>query len=223
MRFFTSTLITAAAALSAAAQSTLTINTPSALFTCDPYLVTWSGGSAPYTVRVFPSGQLSATPLGTLVSGSDATSLTWTVNLAQGTAISLAITDSTGTTVPSAPVTVQAGTSTSCIGGAASNAVSTGNVGATSAQSQSASSTTSLSSIASSSASSRASSASSTVSSAATSASSAASSAAESASSRISTATAATGSAAASPTSGASSLAVSGALGVVGAAIAIFA
>ncbi|GAA5869815.1 hypothetical protein JCM16303_001805 [Sporobolomyces ruberrimus] len=225
MRFFTSALVTIAAAATAAAQSGLTIATPSTLFTCDPYLVSWMGGTAPYTIRVFPAQQLGATPLATLISGTSANTLTWTVNLAAGTPVTLAVSDSQGTTIGSAPVTIQAGTSTSCVGGTASTAASTGSAGATSASSSAVSTgATTLSSTSTSSAQSSASSAVSSVSSSISSAISSVSSVVSSETSRMSTATGASGmTPSASPTSGASTLAVSGGLGLVGAAIAIFA
>ncbi|GAA5915416.1 uncharacterized protein JCM6883_007151 [Sporobolomyces salmoneus] len=224
MRFATSALLTIASAVAAVAQSALTINTPTALFTCDPYLVSWSGGSAPYTIRAFPSGQLGGTPLETLVAGTSATSLTWTVNLGAGTGVTLAITDSTGTTIGSAPVTIQAGTSTSCIG-SSSSAASTGSQGASSAASTAVSTGQTTISSLTSTATSSASSVSSSASSAVSSVSSSLSSAIASVSSRVSTATGAASSvvASATPTSGASTLALSGALGFVGAAVAVFA
>lgn len=92
------------------------------------------------TVRVFPAGNIGTTPLATLVTGTTAQTLTWTVNLAAGTGVTLAVTDSSGSTIPSAQTVIQAGSSTSCVGGDASTAASTGFAGATSAQSTSATS-----------------------------------------------------------------------------------
>jgi len=224
MRFFTSAALTLCAALAAVAQNTLTINTPTALFTCDPYLVAWSGGTGPYTVRVFPAGNIGTTPLATLVTGTSANTLTWTVNLAAGTGVTLAVTDATGTTIPSASVNIQAGSSTSCVGGDASTAASTGSAGATSAQSTSATSVaTTLSSVTSQSA---ASSAASSVSSAASSVQSSATSAVSSIRSSIaSQVSSATGGVAPSstPASGAGSLALSGALGFAAVGLAVLA
>jgi hypothetical protein len=62
------------------------------------------------TVRVLPGGQLSAAPLATLDSQPTSdTSYTWTVNIAAGTSITLTITDSTGATAATAPVTINQG------------------------------------------------------------------------------------------------------------------
>ncbi|GAA5912510.1 hypothetical protein JCM5296_000400 [Sporobolomyces johnsonii] len=209
MRTVSTVFVTLAAAASAMAQATLQINTPTALYTCEPYLVSWSGGTAPYYVRVVPGGELAGTPLGYLDSQPTTdTSYTWTVNIAADTSITLTITDSTGSTQATAPVTIQAGSSTSCIGSSSSSAVASSSAASSSAASSSAASSsaapaTTASSSASSSASSVSSSASSVASSASSASSSVASSAASSASKTSSVSTTATGStgAAASQTS----------------------
>uniref|UniRef100_A0A0K3CQP1 Cell wall protein n=1 Tax=Rhodotorula toruloides TaxID=5286 RepID=A0A0K3CQP1_RHOTO len=94
MRITTTLAALVAAAGSALAQSSLLINTPTALFQCQPYLVTWGGGQAPYFVR--PTSD---------------TQYTWTVNIPAGTSITLTITDSTGATAATAPVTINQGAS----------------------------------------------------------------------------------------------------------------
>ncbi|BGO98020.1 hypothetical protein NBRC10513v2_002020 [Rhodotorula toruloides] len=112
MRITTTLAALVAAAGSALAQSSLLINTPTALFQCQPYLVTWGGGQAPYFVRVLPGGQLSAAPLATLdQQPTSDTQYTWTVNIPAGTSITLTITDSTGATAATAPVTINQGAS----------------------------------------------------------------------------------------------------------------
>ncbi|KAF8273221.1 hypothetical protein EI94DRAFT_1795303 [Lactarius quietus] len=140
-------------------QSTLTINTPAVATECEPLLITWSGGTGPYfLVRIalsafhhfyihahtffslitdvlHPGASPSAAALITFgtVNG---TSFTWSaVNEQANTSLDLAVSDSTGATSQSAPFTVQAGTSTSCLNttatGTGASAVSTPNTGTT--------------------------------------------------------------------------------------------
>ncbi|GAA5834079.1 hypothetical protein JCM3766R1_004452 [Sporobolomyces carnicolor] len=179
------------------------INTPTTgLFTCEPYLISFSGGSAPYTIRANQGGSVSQV-LETIATDVSGTSYTWNVNLAAGQSVTLALTDATGATVYADQVTVQAGSSTSCVGQSASSSAAAG------------------SSTAASSATSAASSASSTAAGAASSAKSAASSVASGASSAAKSA--ASSAASAAPTSGASHLAVGAGLGVVGGLVALLA
>ncbi|KAL8279825.1 hypothetical protein RQP46_007675 [Phenoliferia psychrophenolica] len=90
-------LATSAAVLSIAslASAGATINTPSALTQCQPTELTWSGGTAPYFVKVIPGGNPSGTALVQFPETS-ATTETWIVNIASGTSVSIAVTDSTG-------------------------------------------------------------------------------------------------------------------------------
>lgn len=77
-----------------AAQSGLTANTPGSLFECQPGLLTWTGGVAPYFPRINMAGSTTST-LEQLPQTSS-NSYTWTVNLAQGTTFTFAVADSTG-------------------------------------------------------------------------------------------------------------------------------
>ncbi|GAA5887229.1 hypothetical protein JCM6882_002456 [Rhodosporidiobolus microsporus] len=216
---FTSLAAAVAFIGSALAQSAPTINTPTALYECQPYLVTWSGGSAPYYIRVLPGGQLSGQTLTTIGDfPTSATSSSWTVNIAAGTSITLTITDSTGVTAASAPVTVGQGDS-SCIGqsspaSGASSSFSASSTVASSAVSSSASATSS--SVASS-----ASSVSSSVSSAASSASSSASSVASSVSSAASSAASGSVAPSASPTGAANSVKAGSAFALAAAGLVV--
>ncbi|BGO89919.1 hypothetical protein NBRC10512_003758 [Rhodotorula toruloides] len=197
MRITTTVAALVAAAGSALAQSSLLINTPTALFQCQPYLVTWGGGQAPYFVRVLPGGQLSAAPLATLdQQPTSDTQYTWTVNIPAGTSITLTITDSTGATAATAPVTINQGASGCLNAQGSSGLASSGSA----TNGQSTPSSTSLVQSSTGSASSAASSAASSVS---TSASSAASSVQSSASS-MSSASKASSSSASMPSNTAS-------------------
>lgn len=116
------------AALAALVSSTfaLTVDTPSqsGLVACQPFLITWHDGTGPYypTVVAPGPGQLYKQ-----FDQTDATSLTWKVDLPAGTVVNLGIKDSSGTQQYSATVTIVAGSDTSCLNGASgSNSASTG-------------------------------------------------------------------------------------------------
>ncbi|BGP14239.1 hypothetical protein JCM10213_005870 [Rhodosporidiobolus nylandii] len=231
---FTTVAASLASVGAALAQSAPTINTPTALYQCQPYLVSWNGGTAPYRVRVLPGGQLSGTVLANLDDQPTSdTSYTWTVGLPEGTSITLTVTDSTGVTAASAPVTIGAGDDSCLAAGSssasqASSSFSASSTAASSAVSSSSSAPASSSaSSVSSSVSSRASSVSSSVSSQASTVSSAASSAVSSVSSavssRVSSATGSAPSATQSPTSGAGAIKAGSALALVAGAVVAFA
>ncbi|WVQ65037.1 uncharacterized protein L199_003207 [Kwoniella botswanensis] len=183
----------------------LTINTPASLVQCQPASITFADGTAPYILAVIPGGEVSSAAIETIEDSATSSPVTWTVNLASGTYITLKLTDSTGTIAYSSPLTIQAGSSSSCLNStAATSGVSTSAVTTTVTSSGTASavsnavSTTSTTSAASSAA-------------ASTSRAASASSAAGSATSAAGSATSAAGSAAGSATSAAASAASSAA------------
>ncbi|OXG89300.1 hypothetical protein C348_00256 [Cryptococcus neoformans Gb118] len=92
----------------------LTVSSPASLIQCQPVLLSWSGGSAPYYLAIIPGGEASAASLKDFGEQSG-TSLTWTVDIASGTSVSVKVTDSTGTINYSSPVTIMAGSSSSCV------------------------------------------------------------------------------------------------------------
>ncbi|KZT55234.1 hypothetical protein CALCODRAFT_518847 [Calocera cornea HHB12733] len=96
------------------AQSSLLVLTPAAVVTCQDTLLAWGGGQAPFYVSIIPGGQVSAQPIESFPATS-ASNIDWLVNLAAGTSISIQVTDAAGWIAYSSPVTVQAGTSTSCL------------------------------------------------------------------------------------------------------------
>ncbi|KAL0570349.1 hypothetical protein V5O48_011619 [Marasmius crinis-equi] len=101
----------------------VTMNVPTNLAACQPAQLNWSGGKPPYFISV----QDANNPTGTALERFDnqqGTSLTWTVNFAAGTSIGFLLRDSEGSTSQTAAVTIQAGSSTNCIGkeGSFSNA-----------------------------------------------------------------------------------------------------
>ncbi|OCF30332.1 hypothetical protein I317_04883 [Kwoniella heveanensis CBS 569] len=99
-----------------AVANAITINTPASLIECQPASITWSdGAAAPYYISIIPGGQASAAALENL---PDATSspVTWTVDIAAGTNVTVKITDGSGNIAYSSPVVIQSGSSTSCLG-----------------------------------------------------------------------------------------------------------
>jgi len=112
----------AASAAPSGAAGALLINTPPSLIECQPAALTFSGGSGPYFLSVLPGGQTSATPIEQFPQQATAGSYTWVVNVPAGTAITLRLSDSTGSINYSAPVTIQSGSSNSCISAASASA-----------------------------------------------------------------------------------------------------
>ncbi|WVQ98769.1 hypothetical protein IAU59_005900 [Kwoniella sp. CBS 9459] len=99
-----------------AVANALTINTPASLIECQPASITWSGGSgSPYYISIIPGGEASAAALENLPN-ADSSPVTWTVDIAAGTNITVRITDASGAIAYSSPVVIQAGSSTSCLG-----------------------------------------------------------------------------------------------------------
>ncbi|KAG1805002.1 uncharacterized protein HD556DRAFT_1437159 [Suillus plorans] len=115
-----------------------TINTPANVVECQPTLLQWSGGTAPYFLvgdvlltwlsgidpqRIlfcyllhrgnnFVSILPGATPNGAAVENlgqQNSTSVTWVCNVQSGTSLGLTLRDSTGLTAQSAPFTVNPG------------------------------------------------------------------------------------------------------------------
>ncbi|KAF8899934.1 hypothetical protein CPB84DRAFT_1847498 [Gymnopilus junonius] len=94
----------------------LTMDTPSSVVQCQPQMLSWSGGTAPYYLAVIPGGQASADPIKTFPTQTG-NSLTWTVDVSAGTKITLSLKDSTGTTAYSDIVTIRQSSDSSCLSG----------------------------------------------------------------------------------------------------------
>lgn len=111
MQFSAATLsLTALAAAGVAlAQSTFTVNTPATLIQCQPQQISWSGGTAPYFPRVTEGGNISNTLKS--FNQQSGTTLTWTVDIAAGTAVTISIGDSAGLTASTSQVTINQGSS----------------------------------------------------------------------------------------------------------------
>ncbi|KAG6332760.1 hypothetical protein ID866_6334 [Astraeus odoratus] len=124
--------VTLSAALAAAVSAVhgLTINTPASVVACEPTQFTWDGGSAPYYLSLVPGGQPTASPIKQFPN-QDGTSYTWLVDLQAGTIFNIALKDSTGATSYSDIITIQSGSSTSCLNTAVEEGSSTSGSSAT--------------------------------------------------------------------------------------------
>ncbi|SNX82342.1 uncharacterized protein MEPE_01048 [Melanopsichium pennsylvanicum] len=130
----TSAAAAGAVVFAAAVAATPIINTPASITQCNPASLQWS--SAEGTVRLFilPAGEVSATPLQNLPDQTGASgSYVWTVDVASGTNITIAISDGTGTTNYASPLVVLAGTDSSCL--SASSSSSSGSASSTASSS----------------------------------------------------------------------------------------
>ena len=99
--------------LPAIAQSNLTfITTPTDAFQCIPLMLSWSGGSPPFSLAIVSSG--IATPL-QLYPDLSGLEFSWSSNISAGTTITFQLTDAEGDiAVSPAALTIQAG-SNSCL------------------------------------------------------------------------------------------------------------
>ncbi|BEJ17332.1 hypothetical protein CspHIS471_0607330 [Cutaneotrichosporon sp. HIS471] len=102
------------------------IETPASVVQCQPARLMWSGGSPPYWITVIPAGQAGAAPIMTLKDSTTDTSMTWNVNLAPTTQVTLQIRDGAGNVQFSSPITIQAGSDTACMSAAATGTNSAG-------------------------------------------------------------------------------------------------
>ncbi|EKM56361.1 uncharacterized protein PHACADRAFT_253429 [Phanerochaete carnosa HHB-10118-sp] len=89
------------------------INTPDNLIECVPSLITWINGDSPFTLVIHEpdaNGHI-------IQEFSDLTSrsFTWSTDVSAGTTVGFSLRDRSGAEAQSAPVTILAGSSTSCI------------------------------------------------------------------------------------------------------------
>ncbi|KAJ7494746.1 Endonuclease/exonuclease/phosphatase [Mycena galericulata] len=112
-----------AAVLVAGAAAQITINTPSGTdeaAECEPFLITWSGGTPPYFIVsppfVFVETSPQTTPVATF-NGETGTQQTWTVNATENSQLLFTIRDSNGLTATTGVFGVVAGSGDSCLTG----------------------------------------------------------------------------------------------------------
>ncbi|KAK8864328.1 hypothetical protein IAR55_001575 [Kwoniella newhampshirensis] len=115
--------IVAIVALAGSALAQLTVQTPASLIQCQPALLSWTGGQGPYFLAAIPGGQPSAAALKDF-GQQTGNSITWTVDIASGTSVTLKVTDSTGVVNYNQAVTIQPGSSSACLNAAGSSAAS---------------------------------------------------------------------------------------------------
>ncbi|KAI6128294.1 hypothetical protein EV401DRAFT_920184 [Pisolithus croceorrhizus] len=91
-------------------QETLTINTPTAAYYCEPLLITWAGGVGPYNLVYLIGGNTPIPGHEFFATDVPGYSYEWTVSVSYYTPIALVVQDSTGATAESATFTVEYGT-----------------------------------------------------------------------------------------------------------------
>ncbi|VDB84786.1 unnamed protein product [Peniophora sp. CBMAI 1063] len=116
MKSAVASLILAAAAVSAQ----ITLNTPSGAtgaIQCEVYQVSWTGGTAPFDVRLNDAANNFVEEVG---QGVQSSPIQWTVNQPAGQEFGLVIIDSTGATGLSGQFTIQTSSNTACLSASAS-------------------------------------------------------------------------------------------------------
>jgi hypothetical protein len=103
----------------------MTINTPTNVVQCQPILLSWTGGTAPYYISVLPGGQPTAPALKTFPT-QNGNSLTWIVDIAGNQPLTFAAKDSSGVVAYSDIVTTQTSSDSSCVNASVS---ASGNAG----------------------------------------------------------------------------------------------
>ncbi|BGP00863.1 hypothetical protein RTG_01130 [Rhodotorula toruloides ATCC 204091] len=131
MARFALTFAAIASLASLAAAQDLRVNTPSQIYSCQPAAFTYTCPSTPCTIVARPSKDQSSI-LENLGDVSDKSgSVSWKpVDVAEGTSVTLWITDANGNTISSAAITVAQGTSTSCLAGSSGSSDSPASSGA---------------------------------------------------------------------------------------------
>ena len=84
----------------AAAQDTFSVITPSSVVQCQPVLISWTGGQAPFFPRITQPG-MPADIIENFAQTSER-SFSWTVDQPVGQRVTIVIGDSTGATAASA-------------------------------------------------------------------------------------------------------------------------
>ncbi|KAF9474240.1 hypothetical protein BDN70DRAFT_899120 [Pholiota conissans] len=117
--FFAPIAVVAALASAVSVQAAFTINTPLNVVVCQPALLNWVEGQAPYFLSILPAGQPSAAALVDL-GQQTGNSVTWLANLGVGTSAFLNLRDNTGAIAQSGNFIILSGTNTTCVGQAVS-------------------------------------------------------------------------------------------------------
>jgi hypothetical protein len=95
----------------------LYIFNPAGANECEPTYVFWGGGDPPYSLSVVPGNATTPNaPVLQNVGPQTQTTATWNVDVTAGTSVCLLVTDIVNNYALTTPFTIEAGTSTSCIG-----------------------------------------------------------------------------------------------------------
>ncbi|KAK1217267.1 hypothetical protein PQX77_020116 [Marasmius sp. AFHP31] len=95
------------------APGTVTINTPTNLVTCEPAILSWSGGTPPYYLSMQDGNNFNGAAIKRFEQQST-TSMSWTVSVPSGKSVAFLLRDSTGQVSITAPVTVEKGAQDTC-------------------------------------------------------------------------------------------------------------
>ncbi|PCH42255.1 hypothetical protein WOLCODRAFT_89710 [Wolfiporia cocos MD-104 SS10] len=109
--------------VSCCAVLTATIISTTGITECEPVLISWSGGTAPYYLSLVPGTNTGAAPIKNF-GEQQSTQYTWNVDVPAGTQFTTVIKDSTGAVAMSDSQTVQSGPDSSCVNSSVSESSS---------------------------------------------------------------------------------------------------
>ncbi|ESK94632.1 secreted protein [Moniliophthora roreri MCA 2997] len=92
----------------------ITMNTPTNLVTCQPVMLSWTGGTAPYFLSLQDGNNFDGPALKRF-DQQNGSSFSWTVDVPSKQKIVFLLRDNTGSTSVTAPVVVQPGNQDSCV------------------------------------------------------------------------------------------------------------
>ncbi|EIW52021.1 uncharacterized protein TRAVEDRAFT_94485, partial [Trametes versicolor FP-101664 SS1] len=97
---------------------TLNVPAPQNPTECVPYLITWSGGTPPYTLSIVSP----RAPPDSVFSNLDVTSFTWAANIPASFSVAFKVVEATGSSVTTSAVTMHKGDDESCLDSSAGSA-----------------------------------------------------------------------------------------------------
>ncbi|KAL0580966.1 hypothetical protein V5O48_001058 [Marasmius crinis-equi] len=92
----------------------VTMNTPTNLVTCEPVMLSWNGGTAPYFLSLQDGNNFNG-PAISRFEQQKTNSMSWTVTVPAGKSVAFLLRDSSGQMSLTAPVSVQGGSQDSCV------------------------------------------------------------------------------------------------------------
>ncbi|KAL1948133.1 hypothetical protein VTO73DRAFT_12208 [Trametes versicolor] len=97
---------------------TLNVPAPQNPTECVPYLITWSGGTPPYTLSIVSP----RAPPDSVFPNLDVTSFTWAANIPASFSVAFKVVEATGSSVTTSAVTMHKGDDESCLDSSAGSA-----------------------------------------------------------------------------------------------------